>query len=458
MKHLVRFCGVLLVLLAVPCIAIADKDVDCHIGGYRLADGGVVAITPSDGGTLRWLRFDGETGVLHRTTGDTWSSTKGWTQQTDGITVSLPDCKTGEINFNGIHGRRLTFDTENVRFRGHGVTLAGRLVMPPGTNKVPVLIFVHGSEHASAISSYSTFSYALQRMLPAEGIGMFVYDKRGTGASGGQYTQDFSLLADDVDAAVREARHLAGPRLGRIGFFGGSEGGWVAPIAANRVHVNFVIVGYGLAVNVIQEDQEEVELQMRQKGYSPEIIAKALEVARAAETVMESDFKHGFRKLDAIRAKYGSTPWYKEVYGDYAWIVLQQHSDAQLRAMAPKFDWHTPFHYDPMPTLRADKTPQLWILGGEDYEAPSAETSRRIKTLIASGLPFTLAYYPHADHGMTLFETQADGTRVDIRYAPGYFAMIRDFARLGWLPSKYGDAEISRSHVGSVPATGTSSH
>ncbi|MGH8319369.1 MAG: hypothetical protein ACREUL_15575 [Steroidobacteraceae bacterium] len=247
------------------------------------------------------------------------------------------------------------------------------------------------------------------------------------------------------------AVHL--PRLGRIGFFGGSEGGWVAPIAANRVHVDFVIVGYGLAVNVIQEDQEEVELQMREKGYSPEVIAKALEMARAAETVMESDLKHGFRKLDAIKAKYGSARWYKDVYGDYAWIVLQQHSDAQLRALAPKFDWHTPFHYDPMPTLRADKTPQLWILGGEDYEASSAETSRRIKSLIRSGLPFTLPYYPHAEHGMTLIETQADGVRVGIRYAPGYFAMIRDFARLGRLPGTYGDAEVSRSHVVSIAAT-----
>jgi len=76
-------------------------------------------------------------------------------------------------------------------------------------------------------------------------------------------------------------------------------------------------------------------------------------------------------------------------------------------------------------------------------EAPSAETSRRIKSLIGEGLPFTLAYYPGAEHGMTLFESGADGERISTRYAPGYFSMIRDFARDGRLHGSYGDRELT---------------
>ena len=68
---------------------------------------------------------------------------------------------------------------------------------------VPVVVLIHGSEHSSARDSY-----ALQRMLPAEGIGVFVYDKRGTGASGGSYTQDYSVLADDAMQAVRAPETL----------------------------------------------------------------------------------------------------------------------------------------------------------------------------------------------------------------------------------------------------------
>jgi hypothetical protein len=44
---------------------------------------------------------------------------------------------------------------------------------------------------------------------------------------------------------------------------------------------------------------------------------------------------------------------------------------------------------------------------------------------------------------MTLFVNTADGTRLSTRYAPGYFAMIRDFARDGRLRGAYGDAEVT---------------
>ncbi len=95
-----------------------------------------------------------------------------------------------------------------------------------------------------------------------------------------------------------------------------------------------------------------------------------------------------------------------------------------------------------MPTLRAVKTPQLWILGEDDLEAPSAETSRRIKTLIQEGKPITLALFPHAEHGMTEYEVAPDGERVSTRYALGYFTMMRDFARNGQLSGTYGSSRV----------------
>ena len=422
----------------------ADNALDCHIGSYELADGNMVDIAPSEGDTLRWRQFDGGTGALHKADNGIWKSTLGWTDRPDGITVSFSDCGTGVISFHGMSGRRIVFDQRETTFQSHDTVLAGRLVMPQGNERVPIVVLVHGSEHNSALTDY-----ALQRMLPAKGVGAFVYDKRGTGKSGGHYTQDFNLLADDVVAALYEARHLAGARLKRIGYQAGSEGGWVAPMAANRAPVDFVIVCFGLAVNVIDEDQEAVELQMREKGYPPDVIAKAQELAGAAESVFENNFKSGFPRLDELRTKYGSAPWYKDVHGDFAFFILQ-HSDEELRAQAAELNWHTPFRYDPMATLRAGKVPQLWIVGGEDYEAPSAETSRRIKSLIGDGRPFTLAYYPRAEHGMTLFETGADGSRISTSYASDYFKMILDFARDGQLHGSYGDAELT-THPSLVP-------
>jgi uncharacterized protein len=433
---LMRLCfGLSLALFTLP--ALAAETVDCHVGSYRLADDSTVDIAPLDDGMLRWRRFDGTTGALTRQTDGTWRSTRGWTKQADGVSVAFSGCRTGGVKFNGMSGQRIAFNVKDVTFTSHGTKLAGRLVMPAGTDQVPVVVLVHGSEPDSALSGYS-----LQRMLPAAGIGAFVYDKRGTGISGGTYTQDFGVLADDVDAAVAEARQLAGARVGRIGLQGGSEGGWVAPLAANHSHVDFVIVCFGLAVDVIDEDQESIELQMREKGYPPEIITQAQEVGHAAERLFMADFKGDYKEFDAMREKYQKESWYKDVKGDFTWLILS-HSDAELRAMAKDFDWHTPFYYDGMSTLRAGTTPQLWILGGEDYDAPSAETSMRIKSLIADGKPFTLALYPKAEHGMTLFEMGADGERLSTRYAPGYFDMLRDFAKDGRLSGSYGDAILT---------------
>jgi pimeloyl-ACP methyl ester carboxylesterase len=423
---------------------------ECHIGAYLLSDGSIVDIAPSDDDALRWRRFDGTTGALHKTVTGVWTSTSGWTDRGDAKSVSLSECDKGSIEFDGVRGERIDFNVRETTLHSRGTALAGRLVMPLGSRKVPVVVLVHGSEQDSALETNF-----LQRLLPAYGVGAFVYDKRGTGRSAGTYTQDFSLLAHDAVAAMREARRLAGSRLTRIGYWGGSQGGWVAPIAANRARVDFVIVCFALAVSVIDEDQQEVEIEMREKGYSPAEIAQALEVARAAESVIASHFTEGFAELDAMRAKYRSAPWYKDLHGNYTYLLLP-YSEAQLRELGGtelSFTRNTPFYYDPMPTLRAGTVRQLWILGGEDYEAPSAETSRRIKALIAADHPFTLAYYPKAEHGMTLFDVNADGTRISTRFAPGYFKLIRDFARDGQLTGTYGDAELTKPHTRNRPRT-----
>ena len=97
--------------------------------------------------------------------------------------------------------------------------------------------------------------------------------------------------------------------------------------------------------------------------------------------------------------------------------------------------------------LRASTTPHLWILGGNDLDAPSGETSRRIKSLIAEGKGYTLAVYPRAEHGMTLYELDAKGERVSTRYVPGYFAMMRDFIRNGGIGGHYDSAKIIRSKI-----------
>jgi hypothetical protein len=423
----------------------ADASVgNCHAGAYRLADGSVVDVGPSDGSHLRWRREDGTTGLLTSHADGTWTSTLGWTDRPDGIKVAFSDCAKGRIDFAGRRGQRIAFDVTNTHFQGAGVMLAGRLVLPKGNGRVPIVVLVHGSEHMSALDFYS-----LQRMFPAAGIGVFVYDKRGTGASGGTYTQSFLLLADDAIAAVGEAKRLAGARASRIGYQAGSQGGWVAPLAAKISPVDFVIVGFGLAVSPLDEDREAIAYDMQRQGYGPDVMAKAMQVADASAAILLSGFRSGYDKLDAVKQKYGKQPWFKHVHGDVTWALLAWSTE-ELKQKGPVLFAGAPLQYDPMPVLRNLDTPQLWILGGEDADAPSAETIRRLRVLQHAGRPITLAVYPHAEHGMYEFETRQDGTRVDTRNPEGYFRMMCDFILSGRLQGKYGNAALHAAMPGAA--------
>jgi pimeloyl-ACP methyl ester carboxylesterase len=426
-----------LLLFSVPVAA--DTTKDCHVGAYRLSDGSVVDIAPYDDDTLRWLTFTGERGQLHPEKNGIWTSTYGWTDRPDGKIVSFSDCDKGEITFGKEVGRRIAFDVSNTTFESDGVKLVGRLVLPKGGGKVPVVVLVHGSEHDSALDTY-----AFQRLFPAQGIGAFVYDKRGTGVSGGSYTQDFNVLAGDAIAGMKEAKRLAGARLGRIGYQGGSEGGWVVPLAANREHVDFAIVSFGLAVTVLEEDQESVALDMDLHHHSVADTAKALELASAGEHVVETGGKEGYEQFEVLRQKYKSEPWYKDVHGDFVFFIMPLDQKQIIDAIAEFGLQRTPFRYEPMPALRASATPQLWVLGSDDLEAPSAETDKRIKSLIADGKDYTLALYPGAEHGMTEYELNTKGERVSTRFAPGYFQMMADFIRDGRIGWHYGNAQISQ--------------
>lgn len=434
-----RALGIATVVLALTGTgAVQAKEADdCEVGIYQLPDGSHIDVGASDDDRLRWRRNDGTTGALTRSEDGVWTSTLGWTERADGNQVTF-DCRKDTITFAGVDGQRIALDVTDVVFDGAGVQLAGRLVMPEGDARVPIAVLVHGSEHSSALDSYS-----LQRQLPAEGIGVFVYDKRGTGASTGTYTQNYLLLANDAIAAVHEARRLAGDRAGKVGYQAGSQGGWVAPLAARIEPVDFLIVGFGLAVSPLDEDRQAIEQDLTSRGYGPEVVAKAMEVADATAAIIVNGFRDGYDQLAKVRARYGDEPWFEHVRGNISFYLLDT-PEATAREEGPAILSGVPAHYNPMPVLRNLDTPQLWILAENDSEAPSDETQRRLRGLAAQGKPITVAVFPDTDHGIYEYETTGEGKRVFTRNPDGYLAMMLDYIHNGYLDDRrYGTSTIS---------------
>jgi pimeloyl-ACP methyl ester carboxylesterase len=411
----------------------------CHFSIYKLADGRLLDIGAADGGDLRWRLSDGQTGQL--AAANHWKSTGGWSTAPDGVTIDVPPCNSPDIIFHykdtqPILGTRIPLASTESTFRSQGVELFGRLVLPQGAGAVPVVVEVHGAEHDAA----TDFDFS-QRIFPAQGVGVYVFDKRGTGRSGGKYTQDFGLLANDVVAAVAEARRLAGTRLSIVGLQGASMGGWVAPLAATKTAVDFVIVDYGLVESPGEENRDQTVVELARKGYGSADLEAAAEVAEATNAVVASHFRAGFDELDAVRARYGSRPWFKSLKGQWTGDVAS-HSDWVVRLFGPQSDVGTPINYDAVEVLRRVKVPMLWVLAEDDTLAPSATTQQRLRELAATGQSITLLVYPHTDHGIREFVAASDGSRVMTRYADGYFRTTVDFVTRHHLPGSYGSAQF----------------
>jgi uncharacterized protein len=283
---------------------------------------------------------------------------------------------------------------------------------------------VHGSEKTAAIGS--VYAY----MLAAQGVSAFVYDKRGTGASSGDYTQNFELLADDAAAALREARRLAAGRFQRSGFFGGSQGGWVAPLAATRSPADFVAVGFGLVASPVEEDHEQLLDEARQMKLDPAQIEKVERLSRATATLVRSHFTQGYDTLERVRREIGGPSWAATIEGEYSGDMLRT-SDADLRRIGrARFDnLELIWDYDAAAVLRRLKVPLLWVLAKEDREAPIDATRTILVKLIAAGQPIDAYVFPDTDHGMFEFRVNADGSRTPTRITDGYLQLVADWMK-----------------------------
>lgn len=415
-----------------------DPAFACHVGLYRLADGTLIDVSPIDGPGGRWRLIDGRTGRLRQDAAGAWTGTEGWTDRPATFQASFGDCAAADrMTFDGREARRVALPTTEVSFTSaDGTRLAGRLILPTGGGAVPIMIEVHGSE-ASAALDYNWF----QRLAPASGVGVFVYDKRGTGGSQGTYSQNFELLATDAAAAVTAARQAAGPRAGRVGLHGGSQGGWVSPLAATKVAVDFVVIGFGMAEGVLAEERGEIRQSLTDEGWGPEVIAEGEKIYAVTAAFMSSDGAVGFADLEAVRARYGAEPWFKDVGGDFTPILLKSSND-EITAIMAQIQWGIMWEYDPLPTLRGLDVPMLWILAANDTEAPMEGTRRRLTALAAEGRPVTIVQYPDADHGIVQFEPGPDGARIETRYSEGYIQAVLDWAAYGALRHDLGRGEV----------------
>ena len=327
---------------------------------------------------------------------------------------------------DGRKWNKLAFLSTEVNFTSHGTALHGVLLRPQAPNKTPLVVLVHGSERTSPNGS------SVQQLLTAQGVATFAYDKRGTGRSHGVYTQDFVLLADDAAAAVAAARSACPKCFQRVGLHGGSQGGWIAPLAAIKSKADFVEVGFGVVGSPLEQDIWQVDYELRDAGFAPDAAVHAVTAATAA--IAASDFTEGLDELNAIRRRYGAEPWFSRLSGQYTGELVRGEIE-RAREESPAVPWH----YDSIDVLRRLRIPQLWVFAQEDSIAPSAPSIARLEDLRRHGLDAAIVVYPQTDHGIATYIRDASGQRRRTGLADGYLQLLADWAK-GTVKGPYGDA------------------
>jgi len=424
MTHLIRAASAALALCALAACGekrdLPVANVDCRTGLYVSGEGEALALSPRTDGGYRWRTMDGRTGAVHELTGG--ASTLGWTEEADGNAMELGACDATELRFGPTGAlqayARVPLEITDVTFEHDGLTFSGRLIWPAGVERAPLVVHTHGSERWSAVRSGS-----LQYLLASQGIASFVYDKRGTGQSEGSYTQDFYALAGDARAALAQARSMAGDRIESAGFIGGSQGGWIGPLAASEADVDFVVALYGMAVNALQEDRYEITQNLARAGWGEEEQAKGAALSQAAGVVIASNFREGFGEFNRLREEYRDEPWYQDIEGEFTSEMID-YPEFALRVVGPMRNMGTSWTYEPVPVLRALEVPQFWMLAADDTEAPPDETISRLRALQAEGRPIDLAVYPGADHGMILTERRENAEPRETGYVRNYYAQV----------------------------------
>lgn len=419
-----------------PPDPLADPKIACFFGAYKMSDGAVFAVTNYNAKRLRVTYLAGERRLVRRAEANNkikgsarFVSAGAGDDESGAVDViyDFAPCSDGGVTFTAAdgaqtQGHKVKVAATDTAFVSEGVKLQGRLALPEGEGPFPLVVLGHGSENFSALDTDR-----LQHLLPANGIATFAFDKRGTGRSEGTYTQDFDLLARDLAAATVEARRLGGALIGEVGLSGPSQGGWIAPLAATKTPVDFVMVEYGLAVSPLHEDSGEVENDLREAGYGEDVIAKAREVTDATGKVIASNFKEGYEQLAAVKAKYGQEKWFKLIHGDYSGTILSRN-EYLLWLFGPMYSVGTPFAYEPKPVLEQIDKPMLWVLGDKDKDAPYLPTLEVLRDVQTRHGTLDVVVFRDADHGILNFEMR-DGKRVKTHYAPGYFQLLVDWVR-----------------------------
>ncbi len=286
---------------------------------------------------------------------------------------------------------------EEFTFQSGPFKVVGDLRLPAGNGPFPVVLFVHGDGPADRTGNMF-FPPVMERMLQA-GFATFAWDKPGTGESTGNLSEPnlrhkrAQILLDAIK--LMKSRQDIDPT--RIGVWGGSQAGYVIPIALTQTEdIAFVI-----CVSCAGESgHDEMAYQVMALGLCQDM---------PKEQSAERD--RLLKGLDQNRS-----------YQAYAGYLAYRKSMADLAALVPislenwpvtsEEDWQAnPIEdegvWNPVPVFSQIKIPVLAIFGDQDRQGDPLQGAYAYrKALGEAGNPKSrVEVFPNANHGIFTSKT-----------------------------------------------------
>jgi len=382
------------------------ENVEAFAGTFLFPDGEHVITTPRPRGQLRMIGTKSLTSTrLVPVEGDRFLDAASIAEALTGAREFTFVRDTNgrvsgvQVDSKGAAKRVDLIDQERVRFRNGSLELAGTLYKPRTKGPHPAAVVVHGS---GAVSGDLLLVRA--QLLIRRGMAVLLYDKRGTGESGGDWrTASFEDLAADAIAAFRYLRTRDDLDQAKLGVVGHSQAGWIIPIVTSREpQLAFALVLSGGAVS--PEEQEIFRAEAQTRDDFPR--ANALQ-ARELMTLMWRYARTGEGWSSYEKAWQAATtePWFRKVAGprtsdDPQWQHVRLHAA-----------------HDPLPYLKTMRVPTLVILGTDDENLPTIRAADIWRSVARESKIIGSEVIIVRGAGHNLMIRQKDG---QFAYAPDY--------------------------------------